>query len=109
VLSWGFTPQKNGGFGFRRVHIFASAANTASCRVPRKLGLREIMHARKDRWIVRLGWTDSIAWDVLAEEWDIQRRRLKALGSGEVGDRLDLAAKGDDGHFDALAGEGIGH
>lgn len=76
TLSWGFTPQDRGGFGFRRVHIFASVANAASCRVPRKLGLREIMHSRQDRWVDDLGWCDSAAWDVLAEEWDIEKKRM---------------------------------
>lgn len=79
-LSWGFLPQDRGGFGFRRIHIFASDANTASCGVPETLGLRRMQRARKDRWIDGLGWRDSIGWDVLAEEWDGERHGLRVVG-----------------------------
>lgn len=75
TITAGFTPRDLGGFGFRRIHIFAAAANTASCGVPDKLGLRRIMHARQDRWIGGLGWSDAIGWDVLGHEWDPIRSR----------------------------------
>ncbi|MCC6676334.1 MAG: GNAT family N-acetyltransferase [Phycisphaerales bacterium] len=78
TISIGFAPQCQGGFGFRRIHIFAAAANTASRGVPARLGLRQIMHARQDRWLEGLGWSDSIGWDVLADEWDLSRSRLRA-------------------------------
>lgn len=68
-LSWGFTPQADGGFGWRRVHLFASVLNTASCAVPTRLGLRRHMHATRDRWIDGHGWSDTLGWEVLAEEW----------------------------------------
>lgn len=86
VLSWAFMPQhvagseggSGGGFGLRRVHIFAASNNTASCGVPRKLGLREEMHTRQDRWVDGIGWCDTIGWGVLAEEWDVAGMRLKS-------------------------------
>lgn len=70
TLSWGFTPQAAGGFGFRRVHIFAADGNLASCGVPRKLGLQETMRTRGDRWLNGIGWCGTIGWEVLADEWD---------------------------------------
>ena len=78
MLSLGFTPQERGGFGFRRVHIFAGSGNVASCGVPAKVGLRRSMHARADRWVEGLGWCDTIGWDVLAGEWDWEARRVRA-------------------------------
>lgn len=77
TISIGFTPQGAGGFGFRRIHLFAATANTASCGVPAKLGLRRIMHAREERWLEGLGWSDFFGWDVLAPEWDPERSRLR--------------------------------
>lgn len=76
TLSWGFTPQAAGGFGFRRIHIFAADANVASCGVPRKLKLNETLRTRADRWVAGLGWCGTISWDVLAEEWDCAGGRL---------------------------------
>jgi ribosomal-protein-serine acetyltransferase len=69
ALTWGFLPQAQGGFGFRRVHLFAAAANGASCGVPRKLGLRQMLHARQERWEEGVGWCDTLGWDALADEW----------------------------------------
>jgi ribosomal-protein-serine acetyltransferase len=77
TLSWAFLPQTEGGFGLRRVHIFASAANVASCGVPRRLGLRQHMHARLDRFVDGIGWTDTVGWDVLATEWDGRTHELR--------------------------------
>jgi len=71
-LCWGFTPQHQGGFGWRRVHLFASALNTASCAVPARLGLRQHMHASSDRWVEGLGWSDTLGWEVLAHEWTLR-------------------------------------
>lgn len=70
TLSWGFMPQSDGGFGFRRVHIFAADRNLASCGVPRKLNLQETTHTRADRWVNGVGWCGTVGWEVLAEEWD---------------------------------------
>lgn len=77
VLSWGFLPQSRGGWGFRRIHIFAAVENAASCGVPRKLGLRQEMHARQDRWVNGRGYLDTLGWGVLAEEWDCEAMRLR--------------------------------
>ncbi|CAG0974381.1 Putative ribosomal N-acetyltransferase YdaF [Phycisphaerales bacterium] len=76
-LSMGFTPQSRSGLGFRRVHIFAAAPNVPSCGVPAKLGLRQSLHARLDRWIDGIGYCDTIGWDVLAAEWDAESCRLR--------------------------------
>lgn len=75
MISWGFTPQSQGGWGFRRIHIFASAQNTASCNVPRSIGLHQCQHARADRWVEGVGLTDSLGWDVLPEEWNVAAQR----------------------------------
>lgn len=77
MISWLFTDQSSGGFGFRRVHIFASAANTPSCAIPERLGLRQSQHTRLDRWIDGMGYTDTLGWDVLREEWDLPGQRLR--------------------------------
>lgn len=69
LLTWAFTPQDRGGWGLRRIEIFCAAANTASRRVPEKLGLRQEVHKRADRWVPGLGWSDTLGWGVLAEEW----------------------------------------
>jgi RimJ/RimL family protein N-acetyltransferase len=76
LLSWGLTPQARGGWGFRRIHIFANAANAASAGVPRTLGLRQELHAVQDRWEDGLGWCDTLDWAVLATEWDTAHDRL---------------------------------
>ena len=76
ALSWGFTPQADGGFGFRRVHIFAADANVGSCGVPRKLGLRETTRTRGDRWVEGVGWCGPRGWEVLAEEWNVENGSL---------------------------------
>ncbi|MGD9790534.1 MAG: GNAT family N-acetyltransferase [Phycisphaerales bacterium] len=77
MLSWLFLDQSSGGFGFRRVHIFASTANTSSCAIPTRLGLRQSQHTRLDRWIDGIGYTDTLGWDVLREEWDVPGQALQ--------------------------------
>ncbi len=74
MLAVGLRAQDKGGFGLRRVHIFAAALNVASCGVARKLGLREHLHATRDRWVDGLGWCDTVGWEVLAEEWEAPNR-----------------------------------
>jgi RimJ/RimL family protein N-acetyltransferase len=69
MLSWAFAPQDSGGWGFRRIRVFAAADNLASCAIPRKLGLREECRIVKHRWTDGLGWTDTLGWGVLADEW----------------------------------------
>jgi ribosomal-protein-serine acetyltransferase len=76
-LSWSFMPQGEGGFGLRRIVIFAATVNTPSIGVPEKLGLRREQHTLKDRWVDGHGWCDSYGWGVLAEEWDCERMRLR--------------------------------
>lgn len=73
TLSWGFTSQNNGGFGFRRIHVFVAQPNAASCGVPAKVGLTAVSHTRQDRWVDGHGWADTLVWDVLAPEWDTTR------------------------------------
>lgn len=75
LLSAGFTPQQRGGWGFRRIRIFASAANTASCSVPRKLGLREECRFVQHRWVSGFGWTDTLGWAAVDGEWDTVNHR----------------------------------
>lgn len=76
LLTWAFTPQSRGGWGLRRIEIFCAGGNTASQRVPQKLGLRQEVHRRADRWVPGIGWDDTLGWGVLAEEWaQILRRR----------------------------------
>jgi ribosomal-protein-serine acetyltransferase len=66
LLDWAFEPQSTGGFGLRRVHIFAAERNTASCAVPRRLGLRQHLHSTQERWVDDIGWCDILGWEVLA-------------------------------------------
>lgn len=75
IISWAFTPQADSGWGFRRVRLFASEPNVASCGVIRKLGIRQESRAVRDRWADGHGWCDSLGWGVLAEEWDRSRHR----------------------------------
>lgn len=79
MISWGFTPREAGGWGFSRIHIFAAAANTASCAVSDSIGLRRCQYARRDRYIPGVGLADSVGWDVLPEEWDVDAQRLRAV------------------------------
>lgn len=76
-LSWGFTPQSQGGFGYRRIHVFVAEPNHASRGVPTKLGLHLASHTRQDRWVDGYGWTDTLVWDVLAHEWDVRAHALR--------------------------------
>lgn len=77
LLSWSFTPQGEGGWGLRRVHIRCAARNAASQRVPRKLGLREEARLVEERWVDTVGWDDTLVWGVLDREWDRSRNMLR--------------------------------
>lgn len=77
-ISRGFTPQRDGGYGLRRIVIYASTANERSCRVPDRIGLRREVHATRDRWVDGIGWTDTLGWAVLAEEWDCATHTLRS-------------------------------
>ncbi len=77
-ISWGFTPQNQGGFGFRRIHLFVWGPNTASRRVLAKLGLRQESAAKAFGWVEPLGWCDRYTWGVLHHEWDTERRCLRS-------------------------------
>jgi RimJ/RimL family protein N-acetyltransferase len=76
ALSWGFTPQRDGGWGFRRVKICCASANAASRRVPEKIGLRLESHVKAERWLDGMGWSDSLQFGVLSSEWDRARSRM---------------------------------
>lgn len=75
-LSWGFTPRGDGGFAFRRVHVFVAEPNRASCGVAEKVGLKQVAHTRRDRWVDGHGWSDTLVWDVLSHEWDVRTHAL---------------------------------
>ena len=64
LLDWGFDAWR-----FRRIVIHCAAVNVASRRVPEKLGLKLEAQLRRDHWHEGLGWTDSLIFGVLADEW----------------------------------------
>lgn len=77
LLSWAFLAKEQGGWGLRRIHIRCAGANTASRRVPAKLGLTQEATLRQERWIPGIGWDDTLVWGVLADEWDTENDRLR--------------------------------
>lgn len=78
IISWALTPQDVGGWGFHRVHIRTAGRNTASARVPTKLGLRREACLRGERWVPTIGWDDTLVWGVTVDEWDTSADRLRA-------------------------------
>ncbi|MFN5946382.1 MAG: GNAT family N-acetyltransferase [Phycisphaerae bacterium] len=78
MISWCFLPQSQGGFGLRRIQIFAAAPNTASVAVLTKLGLHRFGILRQERFELGYGWVDTCAFDILAHEWDSASYRLFA-------------------------------
>jgi RimJ/RimL family protein N-acetyltransferase len=78
LISSGFTPQDQGGWGFRRIIIMCAEPNVASRRVPEKLGLRLETRSVADRWVDGLGFVSTLVWGVLADAWDIEGRRLRS-------------------------------
>lgn len=77
VLSWALGPRDTGGLQLQRIIIYCSAANTASRRVPEKLGLRQEVLQRRDFHVPGFGCTDRLGWGVLAEEWDCDRSCMR--------------------------------
>lgn len=77
ILSWGFRPQNQDGWGFRRIDIFCAGSNKASQRVPQKIGLRAEVFRHKARWVNGYGWDDVLGWGVVSEEWDCATHALK--------------------------------
>lgn len=77
LLSWAFTLQARGGWGFRRVHIRCAGSNAPSARVPEKLGLTREARLVKERWVPGIGWDDTLVWGVLADDWDVAAGKLR--------------------------------
>lgn len=77
LLSWAFQSQRDGGWGFRRVHIRCAGNNAASAGVPRKLGLPMEGRLVQERYVTGSGWEDTLIWGVLAEQWDIEKSRMR--------------------------------
>ena len=78
LISWAFEHPSAGGWGLRRIEIYCAAANAASQRVPRKLGMRQEVTRRKARFVPGVGWDDTLGWGVLREEWDSAAHRVRA-------------------------------
>jgi RimJ/RimL family protein N-acetyltransferase len=76
-ISWALRDSAAGGWGLRRLVIFCAGPNEASQRVPRKLGLRQEVTQRAARFVPGHGWTDTLGWGVLREEWDAERHRVR--------------------------------
>ncbi|MFG0326096.1 MAG: GNAT family N-acetyltransferase, partial [Phycisphaerales bacterium JB037] len=77
LISSALTPQIEGGWGFRRMTILCSTENGASAAVPRKLGIPLEQRIRLDRWIDGVGFTGTLGFGVLCDEWDFARQRAQ--------------------------------
>lgn len=77
LMSAGFRPQGDGGWGFRRIVIFTAAENVGSRRVCEKLGLRLEFHIRRERYQEPMGYHDSVGYAALEDEWDFAQNRAK--------------------------------
>lgn len=73
VIQAALSPAKAGGWGLRRVGLRCAAANEASARVARRLGLRLELRGVEDRYQRGLGFHDTLAFAVLRREWDFER------------------------------------
>lgn len=62
-----------GGLGVRRVVAFCFAANTASWRLMERLGMRREATYVQESLHRTLGWVDSYAYAMLADEWAARR------------------------------------
>lgn len=78
LLSWGLAAQAQGGWGFRRLTIHCAEHNLGSVGVARRLGLRRETFAPAARWVDGVGWDGTLGFGVLADEWDVEARRLRA-------------------------------
>ena len=72
-----FRSQREGGWGLRRAEIVCAGGNARSEAVPRRLGLPQQGRIARDRWVDGRGWDDTIAFGVLAEQWDAEARRVR--------------------------------
>lgn len=77
VVTSALTPQQEGGWGLRRMTILCSTENGASAAVPRKLGIPLEQRIRLDRWIDGVGFTGTLGFGVLCDEWDFARQRAQ--------------------------------
>jgi RimJ/RimL family protein N-acetyltransferase len=83
LISSAFVAQSDGGWGFRRVHLFCGTENTTSRRVMERLGLRLEQRTRQDRYLDTLthggatGYHDNLGYAVLADEWDPLTHRAR--------------------------------
>ncbi|MEM1329396.1 MAG: GNAT family N-acetyltransferase [Planctomycetota bacterium] len=76
LISWAFTPESEAGWGLRRITIVCDDENTASRGVPEKLGLRLEVQKQRHRWAKGYGWTGTLGWAVLEDEWDCALHRI---------------------------------
>jgi RimJ/RimL family protein N-acetyltransferase len=70
MLSWGFAPQSDGGWGFHRLMIQVHEPNDASIAVPRRLGMRHEMFEHRARNVDGIGWTGMHSWALVHDEWN---------------------------------------
>jgi RimJ/RimL family protein N-acetyltransferase len=76
MVTWGFAPQSECGWGFRRITILCAQKNLASRRVPEKLGIPLELRARHERWLEGEGWADTLGFGLCADEWDPKAGRV---------------------------------
>ncbi len=75
-------PIEAGGWGLRRVYCYVATQNLGSKRVCERLGLRLEGKFRRERYLGYprdnpLGWTDTLLYAVLEDEWDHAAVRAK--------------------------------
>ncbi|GGK73305.1 GNAT family N-acetyltransferase [Ornithinimicrobium pekingense] len=66
--------------GVRRVEANCFAGNHASRRVMEKVGLRLEAHFVREGLHRELGWSDSLCFGLLADEWDSSARQVRSGG-----------------------------
>jgi len=79
LITSALRPQVRGGWGFRRVVVYADMANRGSIRVCEKLGLRHEARMRAERYhgYPEGRYTDTSMFAILAGEWDESTHRAK--------------------------------
>jgi len=77
MLTWGFAPIAEGGWGFRRIEIHCAGSNLGSRRIPEKLGMRLEMTLVRDRWVDGIGYDDTLGFALLATEWNPVTQRAR--------------------------------